>query len=66
MCKMVVIISKGNGEFRRIGLVEVLRKALSEVLNWCICVAVKFHDVLQGFRAGRGTGTASPETKLLQ
>ena len=27
---------------------------------------VKFHDVLQGFRAGRGTGAASLEANILQ
>ena len=29
-------------------------------------MAIKLHDVLHGFREGRGTGTATLEAKLLQ
>ena len=36
------------------------------MVNWWIGVAVKFHDVPQGFRAGRRTGNAPLEAKLLQ
>ena len=43
-----------------------MQKALSEVVNWWIGAVVKFHDVLQGFRAGRGTGAASLEANILQ
>ena len=66
MCKMVVIISKGNGGFRSIGIVDILHKALSEVVNWWIGAVVKFHDVLQGLRSGQRTGNAPLEAKLLQ
>ena len=38
----------------------------TRVVNWWIGVAVKFHDVLQVFRAGQGMGTVSIEDKLLQ
>ena len=34
--------------------------------HWWIGAAVKFHDVLQGFRAGWGTGASSLKAKMLQ
>ena len=62
----MVLIHKGYGEFRGIGVVEVLWKVLQGVINWRIGVTVQFHNVLRGFMTGRGTGTASLESKLLQ
>ena len=56
----MAIIFKGNGEFRRVGLVEVIWKALSGVVNRRIRVEVKFYDVMQGFREGRGNGYRLP------
>ena len=50
----MVILTKGNGGFRGIGIVEVLRKALYGGVNWRIGAAVQFHDVIHGFRAVRG------------
>ena len=61
----VVLLPKGNGEFRGIGNLEVLRKALPGVANWRIRAAVKIHDVLYGLREGRGTGTAPLKYKLI-
>ena len=46
--KTVVIISKGNGEFRGIGLVEVIWKAFSGAINQRIGGGVQFHNVLHG------------------
>ena len=63
---MVVLIPKENGGFRGILLVEVLWKLLLGIVNWQIGVAVKFYDVLHGFREGLGTGTTSLEAKLIQ
>ena len=34
--KVVVLITQGNGEFRGIGLIELLWKALLGVINWRI------------------------------
>ena len=65
-CQTVVLIPKGNRGFRWIGLVEVICKELSGVINWWIGAAVQFHDVLHGFQSGWGTGTASLEAKILQ
>ena len=59
MWQKVVLIPKGNGEFVVIGLVKVLWKALSGVINRQIGVVVQFHNVLHGFRASWGMGNAS-------
>ena len=36
------------------------------ILNCRLTSSITFHDILHGFRAGRGTGTATLEAKLLQ
>ena len=59
------MIPKEKGEFRGIGLVEVIWKLLTLILH-CRLTAIKLHDVLHEFREGRGTGTATLESKLLQ
>ena len=46
-------------------MVEVLWKTVTSLLNQRLMEAIKFHDVLHRFRAGRGTGTAALEAKLL-
>ena len=61
----MVMIPKVKGEFRGIGLVEVVWKLLTLILH-CQLAAIKLHDVLHGFREGRSTGTATLEAKLLQ
>ena len=62
-----MIIPKGGGtDFRGIGLVEVLWKVISGIINFRISSSIQFHDALHGFRAGRGTGTSNPKAKLLQ
>ena len=53
-------------DFRGIGLVEVLWKAMTSLLNCRFTAAISFHDTLHGFLEGRGTGTAVLEAKLLQ
>ena len=61
----VVLIPKGKGEFRGIGLVEVIWKLLTLILHRRL-TTIKLHDVLHGFREGCGTGTSTLEAKLLQ
>ena len=41
-------------------------KVVAVILNRRLASSITFHDVLHGFRAGRGTGTATLEAKLLQ
>ena len=62
----VVLIPKGKKEYRGIGLVEVTWKVVAAILHRRLTTAITYHDALHGFRAGRGTGTANLEAKLLQ
>ena len=62
----VVLISKGKKDYRDIGLVEVMWKLVAVILNRRFTSSITYHDALHGFRAGRGTGTATLEAKLLQ
>ena len=39
---------------------------MAVILNRRLTSSITFHDVLHGFRAGRGTGIATLEAKLLQ
>ena len=58
--QMVVIIPKGGGtDFIGIDLVEILRKAISGIINRWISYSIQFRDALHGFRAGRGTETTT-------
>ena len=66
MWKTVVLIPKGKGKLRGIGLVEVLWKAIASLLNRRLTAAISFHDTLHGFRAGGGTGTATLNVKILK
>ena len=62
----VVLVPKGKGDFQGIGIVDVLWKTVVNLLNRRLTAAISFHDTLHGFWAGRGTGTAALEAKLLQ
>ena len=62
----VVLIPKGKGDYRGIGLVEVMWKLVVVILNRRFTSSITFHDVFHVFRAGRGTGTATLEAKLIQ
>ena len=62
----MVLIPKGKQDYRQIGLVEVMWKVVSAILNRRLTASITYHDFLHGFRAGRGTDTATLEAKLLQ
>ena len=64
--KTVVLTPKGNGDSRGIGFVEVLWKTVTGILNCCLMSAIQFQNKLRGYQAGRGTRTASLESKPLQ
>ena len=66
MWQTVLLITKGGGYFRVIGLIQILCKAAARLLNRPITAAIYFHDTLHGFQAVQGTGTAALDTKLLQ
>ena len=63
---MVVIPRGGGTNFRGIGLVEVMWKVISIIINRRLSSSIQFHDVLHGFHVGRGTGTTTLEANLLQ
>ena len=62
----VVLIPKGRKEYRGIGLVEVMWKVVAAIFHLQLMTAITYHEFLHGFRAGRGTGTATLEANLLQ
>ena len=62
----VVLIPKGKKDYWGISLVEVAWKVMMAILNRRFTSSITYHDALPGFRAGRGTGTATLEAKLLQ
>ena len=62
---VVVLIPKGKGNYRGIGLLDQIWKGIEVVMdNRLKCL--ELHDCLHGFLAGRGTGTAIMEVKLVQ
>ena len=63
---MLVHLLKGKGDFRVIGIVEVLQKNASVVINRHIGSELNDHNVLHGLRAGLDKGTASLKSKLIQ
>ena len=65
--QMVVMIPKGGDtNFRVIGLVEVLWKAISAIINRRLSSSIQFHDIMRRFHAGRVTGTSTLEAKMLR
>ena len=60
----MVLLPKGKGDYWGIGLVEVLWKVRSVVVNCCLKRSVMFHGTLHGFRERLGTGTATLEAKI--
>ena len=57
---------KDIGEYRAISLVEYLWKVIAIIIDWNLVEFIKFHNFLHGFRAQRGTGKSTLESKLLQ
>ena len=67
MCHKLLLILKGaSRDFRRCSLVEVLWNIVIILPNLRLMTSIKLHDVLHRFQAGRGTGTAALDYKLLQ
>jgi hypothetical protein len=60
------LIPKGNDStaFHGIALLEIIWKLISSIINQRVMNNVQFHDSLHGFCRGRGTQTATIETKL--
>jgi Reverse transcriptase (RNA-dependent DNA polymerase)/Ulp1 protease family, C-terminal catalytic domain len=62
----LAVIPKPQGGSRGIGILETLWKVIEAIIDTRISKSVQFHDILHGFRAKRGTGTAIIEAKLHQ
>ena len=62
----VVLIPKGEKDYRGIILVEVIWKVVAVILNRRFRSSIAYHDNLHGFRAVCGTGTATLEAKMIQ
>ena len=64
--QMVVMIPKGGGtDFRGIGLVKVLWKAIYGIINRLISSSIQFHDALHGFQVVIGKGTTTLEANMI-
>ena len=62
---ILVIMRKDNvGGVRGIGLLEVIHKLISQIINFCVLHAISFYDEVHGFHKRRGTRTAIGETKF--
>ena len=62
----MIFLPKGRGEHRGIGIVEVVWKVCTTVVNFRLKRSVTLHIELHGFREGRGAGTSTLEEKLVQ
>jgi hypothetical protein len=62
---IVVLIPKGGGDYRGIGLLEPIWKIIERVMDRRLN-AIPIHESLHGCKDGRGTGTAVIEAKLAQ
>ena len=63
---MLLHLLKGKGNFRVIGIMEVLWKTISVVINHHIGAELNNHNVIRGLWAGLGIGKASFKSELLQ
>ena len=64
--QVVVPLPNEKKNYIGIGLVEVIWKLLAEILNFLLTASIAFQNFPHGFRAGRGTSTATLKAKLLQ
>ena len=62
---IIILIPKGGGDYRGIGLLEPMWKVCERVMDLRLN-AFDLHDSLHGCRNKRGTGTAGIEAKLAQ
>ena len=62
----MVFLLKVRVEYWGVGLVEVVWKVCTTVVNFWLKWSMTLHDTLHRFRAGRGIGTATLEGILTQ
>jgi hypothetical protein len=61
---VLVLIPKGSGGYRGIGLLEICWKVISKIMDFRMKQGIDFDDSIHGFRAERGTSTANIEAKF--
>ena len=54
MWQAVVLIPKGGGDYRGIGLMEVVWEVVAEIINRQTTASITYHNIFHGFQAGRG------------
>jgi hypothetical protein len=62
---VLVLIPKESGGMRGIGLLEVIWKVCSSIINSRLQNGIEYYEALHGFRKERGTGTAILQAKLV-
>ena len=62
----MVLITKGNIDTQDIGLLETLCKVVEALIDTLLHASIQFHEVLHGFRTGKGMGATIIELKLSQ
>ena len=62
---IVILISKGGGDYHGIGLLEPMLKVFEQSMDHQL-KAFELHNSLHGCHNGCGTGTAGIEAKLTQ
>ncbi len=62
---IVVLLPKGGGDYKGIGLLEPLWKVVERIMDRRLN-ALLLHEMLHGCRNRHGTGTAILEAKLAQ
>ena len=55
---ILFLTPNGNTYTWGIGFLETLCKVMKAIINTRMRASFIFHDILHGFHAGRGTGTA--------
>ena len=61
---LVIIPKDDKGGTRGIGLLEIIHKLISQIINMRMSKAITFCESVHGFRKKRGTYTAIGEAKL--
>ena len=61
---LVLIPKNSEGEVRGIGLLDVIHKLISSIINRRLSETISFCDAVHGFRRRRGCFTAIGETKM--
>ena len=62
----IVLITKGDGEYAVIGLMEVIWNVISIIVNRHLAERIEFQNFIHGFREWGDNVTSMLEAKLIQ